>query len=142
MIKLQIVRGKYKSFNHYRLWWLLGTAHLRLRQSDTLQTFDEEMYYYRRKSIMRMDMTKIYALWNWAAPKLFILVWSFMGLTSFYTKFIPYFGAITTLIKDCRLRMGHFGWSNETKMSFKRLKQLWGSTPIFAFVQFLIKFWR
>lgn len=66
------------------------------------------------------DIEKTKALEKWPAPNNISDVRSFMGLASFYRKFIKIFGSITALIIDC-LRKGTFQWSSEVQNSFEHL---------------------
>ena len=58
---------------------------------------------------IKMDEPKVEAVTNWQIPDSTKAVQAFIGLTSFYRKFIKNFSSITTPITDC-LKKGGFSW--------------------------------
>lgn len=64
-----------------------------------------------------MDPMKAKAMAEWPSPSSLSEVRSFLGIASFYRKFIRNFGAVSAAISDC-LRKGKFNCTLEAEVSF------------------------
>lgn len=82
-----------------------------------------------------MDPKKTRTLENWPSPSNIKKARSFMGLASFYRKFIWNFGSITTPITDC-FKIGVFHWTEQAEIRFRRLRAVLQTEPILALPNF------
>jgi hypothetical protein len=77
-----------------------------------------------------VDLEKIEAIKGWKTPKNVTKFRSFMGLASYYIRFIAGFSRITHPITSLQRKGKKFQWTEECEMSFQQLKQLLTSAPI------------
>lgn len=94
---------------------------------------------------MSVDPAKVERVRNWSIPSTGSEVRSFLGLISYYRRFIPGFATITAplyaLIGDQKGKAGKspeqtFTWSCEADESFNQLKQLLSSVPVLVYPKF------
>ena len=69
-----------------------------------------------------VDPKKIKAIEYWLVPKDVINVWSFMGITGYYQRFIEGFSRIANPITSLQKKGKKFDWNQKCKDSFKKLK--------------------
>ena len=81
-----------------------------------------------------MDPEKIKAIEYWLVHKDVIDVRSFMGITSYYQRFIEGFFRIANLITSLQKKGRKFDWNQKCEESFKKLKNLLTSAPILRIV--------
>jgi hypothetical protein len=77
-----------------------------------------------------VDPKKIEAIREWSVPKNVTEVRSYMGLSSYYKRFIAGFSRIAHPITSLPRKEKKFQWTKECERSFQRLKQLLTSAPI------------
>ena len=84
---------------------------------------------------VRTDLKKIEAMVNWPVPTSVKALGGFLGLTSYYKKFVKDYGAIaapmTTLLKK-----DSFQWSLQAALAFQTLKQAISQPPVLALPNF------
>ena len=78
---------------------------------------------------VKMDESKVEAVTKWSIPKPVKEIRAFMGLTSFYRKFIKNFSYITAPMTNC-LKKGAFYWGEKQQHSFNSLKRKLASQPV------------
>ena len=61
---------------------------------------------------------------------------SFLGLASYYRKFVPGFAQIAAPLHSLLEKEAHFYWSMECQRAFEQLKQLLTSAPVLAYPRF------
>lgn len=87
------------------------------------------------KDDIAVDPKKIEAINNWQQPKSVRDVQCFLGLASFYRKFIKNFSSIAEPLTNC-LKKNNFIWGKEQIGSFNPLKKLLASSPVLALPDF------
>lgn len=70
-----------------------------------------------------MDTTKIKAVMNWEKLRIPIEVRIFMGLVSYYRRFVPDFAKITTSLTKLTRKCEKFIWIEKCEESFQKLKK-------------------
>ncbi|XP_078447399.1 putative mitochondrial protein AtMg00860 [Wolffia australiana] len=79
--------------------------------------------------------TNIEAINSWPQPKDIHEVRSFMGLTTFYRRFIPGFSSITAPIIDL-IRLGKFEWTKAADKAFEEVKRCMTEAPMLRLSDF------
>lgn len=82
-----------------------------------------------------VDSTKVEAIKNWPLPKTVRDIQSFLGLASFYRKFIKNFSLFLAPLTDC-LKKGEFIWTIDQTKSFSTLKEKLCCAPVLALPDF------
>jgi hypothetical protein len=77
-----------------------------------------------------VDPKKIEAIKGWTTPKNVTKVRSFMGLASYYKRFIAWFSRIAHPITSLQRKVKKFQWTKECERSFQQLKHLLTSALI------------
>jgi hypothetical protein len=83
------------------------------------------------KGIM-VDPGKVKEVLEWKPPMSVSEVQSFLGLASYYRRFIPNFSKITKPIVELLKKGNKYVWSNVCDEAFKHLKKLLTTSPILA----------
>lgn len=86
-----------------------------------------------------VDNRKIEAMQSWPPPKTVTELRAFLGLTSYYRKFVRNYGVIATPLIDL-LKKGNFGWNPKANVAFETLKTAMVIMPILALPDFSNKF--
>ena len=81
-----------------------------------------------------MDPKKIRAISDWPLPKDVADVWSFMGLTGYYRRFIEGFSKIAYPITSLQKKGVKFAWTSRCQKSFDKLKELLTRAPVLKVV--------
>ena len=75
---------------------------------------------------------KIEAIKNWVRPSSVIEVRSFVGLASYYRRYVNNFSSITTHSTNLTKNEISFEWTVKCEESFQKLKTLLTTSPILA----------
>jgi hypothetical protein len=81
-----------------------------------------------------VDPEKIKVIEEWSALRNVVEVRSFMGLASYYRRFIEGFSKIVHPIKSLQKKGVWFKWTSNCERSFQHLKSLLTSVPIVRIV--------
>lgn len=85
-------------------------------------SFGQAKVEYLRHIITRKGVstypTKIEAMVNWPVPKTMKALTGFLGLTSYYIRFIKSFGIISRPLTNL-LKKNSFKWNAETEVAFQ-----------------------
>jgi len=77
-----------------------------------------------------VDPAKVEVVIKWKSPKLAIQIRSFVGLFSYYRRFIEVFSKIVVPLTQLTKNDKHFAWTNRCEESFRELKQRLTSAPV------------
>jgi hypothetical protein len=69
---------------------------------------------------------------EWKPPTTVFEVRSFLGLASYYRRFIPNFSKIMKLITELLKKRNKYVWSEACDEAFKHLKKLLTTSPVLA----------
>ncbi|TYK17871.1 wall-associated receptor kinase 5-like [Cucumis melo var. makuwa] len=86
-----------------------------------------------------MEPKKIEAIRTWPIPDSIKEIQAFLGLASFYRKFIKNFNSIVAPFTD-RLKKGNFKWTLQQQESFANIKKKLTSSPILQLPDFTSPF--
>jgi hypothetical protein len=86
------------------------------------------------KDGIAVDPEKTESIREWSAPKNVIEIRSFMGLESYYRRFIGELSKIAHPITSLQRKGMKFQWTSDSERSFQHLKQLLTSAPILNIV--------
>ncbi|WMV45460.1 hypothetical protein MTR67_038845 [Solanum verrucosum] len=79
-----------------------------------------------------VDHQKIEAVKNWVRPSSVMEVRSFVGLASYYLRFVKNIASIATHLTNLTKKEIPFEWTKKCEESFQRLKNLLTTTLILA----------
>ena len=82
------------------------------------------------ESGIEVQPEKIAAVQNWPTPRNLTELRSFVGLCSYYRRFISGFADIAAPLHALTRKNAHFSWGTEQENSFKRMKERLTSAPI------------
>ena len=80
-----------------------------------------------------MDPAKIQSVKDWQEPKSVTEVRQFVGLASYYRKFIPNFATICKPLHKLTQKDVKFDWSEQCQTAFDTVKHLLTSAPILSY---------
>ncbi|KAH0655234.1 hypothetical protein KY285_030116 [Solanum tuberosum] len=84
------------------------------------------------KEGVMVDPQKIEAVKNWVRPSSVTEVKSFVGLASYYRRFVKNFASIATHLTNLTKKEIPFEWTEKCEKSFQKLKTLLTTAPILA----------
>jgi len=84
---------------------------------------------------VKVDETKIQAIKQWVVPTSIKQLRAFLGLASYYRKFIRNFAMLAAPLTDL-LKKDAFHWSTKSKQAFDSLKTTLTHTPVLALPNF------
>ena len=88
-----------------------------------------------KQGSISMEPKKIEAIHTWPTPASIKEIQAFLGLASFYRKFIRNFSSLAAPLTDC-LKKGNFKWTPLQQESFEDIKKKLTSSPILRLPDF------
>ena len=82
------------------------------------------------------DPSKVIAIKQFPIPQTLTQVRSFLGLTTYYHRFVPCYSTIAEPLYRLQKKNIHFSWSNECQQAFDSIKQLLISSPTLRYPNF------
>jgi hypothetical protein len=79
-----------------------------------------------------VDPNKVKEVLEWKPPSMVSEVRSFLGLTSYYRRFIPNFSKIVKPITKLLKKGNKYLWSEACDEAFKHMKRLLTTSPVLA----------
>ncbi|GJS08359.1 putative reverse transcriptase domain-containing protein [Tanacetum coccineum] len=81
---------------------------------------------------IHVDPAKIESIKDWASPKTATEIHQFLGLASYYRRFIEGFSKIAKTMTELTQKKVKFDWSDKAETTFQLIKQKLCSAPILA----------
>ena len=115
----------------------LKSAHLKLKPSkcDFFQKEIKFLGHVVSEAGISTDPKKIEAVKNWPTPRNGKQVKSFLGLASYYRRFIDSFSTVAKPLTKLTSCKNKFNWTEECDVSFNKLKECLISSPILGYPQ-------
>ena len=85
------------------------------------------------KEGIKPDLDKGKAIWSMTAPTTVREVRSFMGMCSYYRRFIPKFSQIAESTIALTKKYARFQWSEDCQKAFEHLKESLTVVPLLAY---------
>ena len=85
---------------------------------------------------IKPSMSKIKAILDWPTPETVTDVRSFLGLCSFYRKFVCWFSEIAAPMTDLTKKDRKFDWDDNAEKAFNRLKTAMVTAPVLQLPDF------
>jgi len=82
------------------------------------------------KEGISVDPSKVEAVVNWARPTSVHEIWSFLGLASYYRRFVEGFSKLAAPLTKLTKKNEAFIWSGDCERSFQELKHRLVSAPV------------
>ena len=113
----------------------LREAHLKLnpRQCNLFQKEVKYLGHVVSAKGVSPDLEKVEAIQAWPRPMSSKDLQSFLGLASYYRRFIPGFTDIAVPLHHCAKKMTTFVWSIEEETAFTKLKTALSKAPVLAY---------
>ena len=80
-------------------------------------------------------MEKIRAILEWPSPKNITELRGFIGICTYYRKFVKGFSKLTSPLTDLT-KKDAFKWDEEAEKAFQKMKEVMSSCPILALPDF------
>ena len=87
------------------------------------------------------DLVKTEAIYQYPAPQNVKELRSFLGLASYYRKFISGFSAMTQALRSLLKKGATFEWSGLCQQAFDRLKEKLSTSPVLSYPDFEKRFY-
>ena len=82
-----------------------------------------------------MDEKNIKAIREWPKPKTLTQLRGFLGLCSYYRRFVKNFSKMASPLTDLT-KKGNFGWNEAAQKAFEELKERMSPCPVLAVPDF------
>jgi hypothetical protein len=89
---------------------------------------------------IKCDPEKLTAVRDWPVPTSVTEVRSFIGLASYYRRFIPDFGTVAYPMTRLTQKNQRFQWSADCDQAFNKLKDLLTDSPVLSYLEKTGKF--
>ncbi|XP_074039889.1 uncharacterized protein [Leptinotarsa decemlineata] len=105
---------------------------------DHLKNLEEKGVRYLRHVVSEkgvvVDEQKFKAVKEWPIPKDIHQIWSFLGLSTYYRRYVLGFANITKPLTRLIEGQIQFQWSEESQHSFKKLKKALINAPVSSYL--------
>ena len=130
-----LIYSKTKEEHLKHLWLVLETLkkhklYAKLKKCELVQQKVEYTGHYISAEGITVDPRKISTIKDWPASTNVSEVRSFLGLASYYRKFVPGFSAIATSLTSLLHKDKHFQWTPSEQEAFDSLKERLITAPV------------
>jgi len=121
----------------------LRNAHLRLNPDKCRFCFDQLRYlgHIIDREGIRTDPEKISAVANWPDPRTVKQIRQFIGMASWYRRFIANFSTITAPLTNLTKKNARWVWGPDQNEAFLTIKEKLTSAPVLACPDFARRFY-
>lgn len=77
-----------------------------------------------------VDPTKVDAIMNWERPRNVVEIQSFLGLVSYYRRFVKEFSTLIAPLTQLTQKEVEFDWTNDCEMSLQQFKDCLTSASV------------
>ena len=88
---------------------------------------------------VQVHQEKITSIREWPTPKTLTELRGFLGLCTYYRKFIKGFSQLCTSLTDLT-KKGSFKWNDEAQVMMEKMKEVMSTCPVLALPDFGIPF--
>jgi hypothetical protein len=88
---------------------------------------------------VQVHQEKIPAIMEWPTPKTLIELREFLGMCTYYRKFVKGFSQLCAPLTDLT-KKGAFKWSEEAQNTMDKMKKVMSTCPVLALPDFILPF--
>jgi hypothetical protein len=88
---------------------------------------------------VQVHQEKITAIREWPTPKTLTELRGFLGLCTYYRKFVKGFSQLCSPLTDLT-KKGSFKWNDEAQVTMEKMKEVMSTYPVLALLDFSIPF--
>ncbi|XP_057835045.2 uncharacterized mitochondrial protein AtMg00860-like [Cryptomeria japonica] len=88
---------------------------------------------------VKVHQEKIQAILDWPPPKKIYELRGFLGICSYYKRFVCRFSQLASPLIDLT-KKGAFSWSESAQLAFDKLKDVMSLCPVLALLDFMQPF--
>ena len=124
--------------NLKRVFQRLREANLKLnpRRCTLFQTEVTYLGYMVSEKGISADPVKVAAVKDWPQPRNVNELRSFIGLCSYYRRFVPGFSLLAKPLHSLTEKNAKFEWNEPCEQAFQKLKEILTRTPVLAYPNF------
>jgi hypothetical protein len=88
---------------------------------------------------VQVHQEKIQAIMEWPTPKTLTKLRGFMGMCTYYRKFVKGFSQLCAPLTDLN-KKGAFKWDEEAQITMDKMKEVMSTCPVLALPDFSLPF--
>ena len=113
----------------------LAAAHLKLKPKKCMLFATEVNYlgHVITSHGVKTDPIKVEAVKNWHAPRTVKQVRSFLGMVTYYSKFVKNFADLCRPLNHLTKKNVTFEWTDECQQAFEEIKKQMSESPVLAY---------
>ncbi len=126
----------YNSLDRLKtVWQWIREASLKLKPSKCCLMHDRVLFlgHYVLRDGVEVDPMKTTAVQDWPTPGSVKDVQAFLGLASYYRRYIPNFASVATPLTGLTKKDAKFIWNDDCEQAFQALKKALVQPPVLAY---------